>query len=93
MLVEAGEAFGTIDGVPAPAPYAGRIRGIIKQGRAVGVGAPLADIAPASGAQVAGITPRNRLIARGVAFAVEMQAEGLTGFSWDAIQEGGGFPA
>lgn len=91
-LVEAGEAFGTIDGVPALAPYAGRIRGIIKQGRAVAVGTPLADIAAGSGAQVAGITPRNRLIARGVAFAVEMQAEGLTGFSWDAIQEGGGFP-
>jgi xanthine dehydrogenase accessory factor len=89
-VVEAGEPFGTIDGRPEPAPYAGRIRGIIKQGRAVAVGTPLADISAATGAQVAGMTPRNRLIARGVAFAIEMQAEGWTPFSWDAFQEGGG---
>ncbi|HEY8259735.1 MAG TPA: hypothetical protein VIG55_00865 [Methylosinus sp.] len=92
-VVEAGEAFGSIDGVPALAPYAGRIRGIIKHGRAVAVGTPLADIAASTAAQVAGMTSRNRLIARGVAFAIEMQAEGWAPFSWDAFQEGGsGFP-
>jgi xanthine dehydrogenase accessory factor len=92
-VVEAGEAFGSIDGVPALAPYAGRIRGIIKHGRAVAIGTPLADIAASTAAQVAGMTARNRLVARGVAFAIEMQAEGWAPFSWDAFQEGGGgFP-
>lgn len=89
-VVEAGEAFGAIDGAPVVAPYGGRIRGIIKQGRAVAIGTPIADIAASSGAQVAGMTARNRLIARGVAFAIEMQAEGWTPFSWDAFLEGGG---
>ncbi|OAI31650.1 hypothetical protein A1351_20970 [Methylosinus sp. R-45379] len=89
-IVEAGEAFGEIDGAPVPAPYGGRIRGIIKQGRAVAKGTPLADIAASAGAQVAGMTARNRLIARGVSFAIEMQAEGWTPFSWDAFLEGGG---
>lgn len=89
-IVEAGEAFGEIDGVPVPAPYGGRIRGIIKQGRAVAKGTPLADIAASTGAQVAGMTARNRLIARGVSFAIEMQAEGWAPFSWDAFLEGGG---
>lgn len=89
-IVEAGEAFGSIDGAPVPAPYTGRIRGLIKHGRAVAIGTPIADIAAATGAQVAGITARNRLIARGVSFAIEMQVEGWTPFSWDAFQEGEG---
>jgi xanthine dehydrogenase accessory factor len=88
-IVEAGEAFGAIDGVPALAPHAGRIRGVIKHGRAVAAGTPIAEIAAAAGAQVAGMTARNRLIARGVAFAIEMQVEGWTPFSWDALNEGG----
>lgn len=93
-VVDAGEPFGSIDGVPALAPYAGRIRGVIKHGRAVAAGTPLAEISASTAAQVAGMTPRNRLIARGVAFAIEMQAEGWTPFSWDAFQEGGsGFPS
>lgn len=89
-IVEAGEAFGCIDGVPAPAPYSGRIRGLVKDGRAVAIGTPIADISASTGAQVAGMTRRNRLIARGVAFAIEMHAEGWTPFSWDAFQEGDG---
>lgn len=91
-IVEAGEAFGAIDGAPVAAPHGGRIRGIIKQGRAVAVGAPLADIAASTGAQVAGMTARNRLVARGVAFAIEMQVEGWTPVAWDMFQEGGGGP-
>jgi xanthine dehydrogenase accessory factor len=88
-VVEADEPFGMIDGTPALAPQAGRIRGIIKHGRAVAAGTPLADISASTAAQVAGMTPRNRLIARGVAFAIEMQTEGWTPFSWDALNEGG----
>lgn len=88
-VVEEGEAFGFIDGAPLPAPYAGRIRGLVKDGRAVTVGTPIADIAASTGAQVAGMTSRNRLIARGVAFAVEMQVEGWAPFSWDEFQDGG----
>jgi xanthine dehydrogenase accessory factor len=94
-IVAAGEAFGAIDGRPVAAPYAGRVRGIIKHGRAVAVGAPIAEIAASTAAQVAGMAARNRLIARGVSFAIEMQVEGWAPFSWDAFQEGegGGFPA
>lgn len=89
-VVEAGEAFGFIDGAPVRAPESGRIRGLVKSGRAVAVGTPLADLATSTGAQVAGMTTRNRLIARGVAFAIEMQVEGWAPFSWDAFQEGEG---
>lgn len=89
-VVDAGEAFAFIDGAPVRAPYAGRIRGLVKSGRAVAVGTPIADLAASTGAQVAGMTKRNRLIARGVAFAIEMQVEGWAPFSWDAFQEGDG---
>ncbi|PWB80014.1 MAG: hypothetical protein C3F11_19230 [Methylocystaceae bacterium] len=92
-VVERGEAFGFIDGAPVLAPYSGRIRGLVKGGRAVAIGTPIADIAASTAAQVAGMTTQSRLIARGVAFAIEMQVEGWAPFSWDAFQEGegGGF--
>lgn len=88
-VVAAGEAFGSIDDAPTLAPYAGRIRGLVKDGRAVAIGTPIADIAVSTGAQVAGMTPCSRLIARGVAFAIEMQVEGWAPFSWDEFQDGG----
>jgi xanthine dehydrogenase accessory factor len=89
-VVENGEPVGAINGAPIPAPFGGRIRGLLKHGRAVAAGTPIADIAVSTGAQVAGMTARNRLIARGVAFAIEMQVEGWAPFSWDELLEGGG---
>jgi xanthine dehydrogenase accessory factor len=75
-VVAAGEAFGAIGETLVIAPAAGRIRGAVRKGQAVVKGAMIADLTTTPGARVAGITKRNRLISRGVAFAVEMEAGG-----------------
>ncbi|SFK77482.1 hypothetical protein [Methylocapsa palsarum] len=75
-VVEAGEALGAIGETIVIAPVAGRIRGIVRKGQAVVKGALIAEISATPGARVAGITKRNRLISRGVAFAIEMEAGG-----------------
>jgi xanthine dehydrogenase accessory factor len=75
-VVEAGEALGAIGETLVIAPASGRIRGVVRKGQAVAKGAMIADLATTPGARVAGISKRNRLISRGVAFAVEMEAGG-----------------
>ena len=83
MTIEAGEAVGFVDDTPALAPAGGRLRGLARREEAVTQGAPLADIAFSRSARVAGVSGRNQLISRGVAFAIEMESEGWKPFSFE----------
>ncbi|ARN80039.1 hypothetical protein [Methylocystis bryophila] len=83
MTIEAGEAFGFVDDTPALAPAGGRVRGLARKEAAVAQGEPLADIAFSPSTRVAGVSERNQLISRGVAFAIEMESEGWKPFSFE----------
>jgi len=83
MTIEAGEALGFVDDTPALAPAGGRIRGLARREEAVTQGAPLAEIAFSPSARVAGVSERNQLASRGVAFAIEMESEGWEPFSFE----------
>lgn len=75
-LIETGETLGFVGVDAVRAPVAGRIKGIMRGGRAVVEGVTVAEVALSSKALVAGVSERNQLISRGVAFAVEMEVEG-----------------
>ncbi len=83
VMIEAGETLGFVEDTPALAPAGGRLRGLARREEAVTQGAPLADIAFPASARVAGVSERNQLISRGVAFAIEMESEGWKPFSFE----------
>lgn len=72
-----GAALGFLDDLCITAPTAGRIMGIARREQAVAEGDPIAEIALAPAARVAGISGRSKLIGRGVAFAIELENEGM----------------
>jgi xanthine dehydrogenase accessory factor len=74
--VEEGEALGAVGESVVLAPVSGRIRGLVRRGQAVAAATIIAEIATSSATRVAGVSDRDQLIARGVAFAVEMEVSG-----------------
>jgi xanthine dehydrogenase accessory factor len=80
--VERGAPIGFIGDTPVAAPIAGRILGIARKEQAVAAAAPVVEIAPSPTARVAGVGRRSQLIARGVAFAIEMENEGVRPLSF-----------
>lgn len=74
--IETGERLGFVGDCELRAPITGRIKGLAHRELAVVENAPLAEIVLSSAAPIAGVSARNELIARGVAFAVEMETEG-----------------
>jgi xanthine dehydrogenase accessory factor len=83
MTVEAGEPLGLVEDTPVLAPAGGRLRGVARREAAVTQDAQLAEIAFSRTAQVAGVSERNQLVSRGVAFAIEMESEGWEPFSFE----------
>src|SRR5208282_2334240 len=75
-FVEGGEALGTVGESVVHAPVSGRIRGLVRRGQAVAAASVIAEIATSSATRVAGVSDRDQLISRGVAFAVEMEVSG-----------------
>ncbi|HMK91086.1 MAG TPA: hypothetical protein VK446_15810 [Methylocystis sp.] len=76
--VEEGDLLGHIGETRVVAPIGGRIKGLARREQAVDDGAPVAEIAFACAARVTGVSDRNQMIARSVAFAIEMECEGWT---------------
>jgi xanthine dehydrogenase accessory factor len=74
--VEDGELLGFVGGMPVLAPAAGKVRGLVRPGVDVAAGTAVAEIAPVSHSLRA--VKRNQLIARSVAFAIEMETGGWT---------------
>jgi xanthine dehydrogenase accessory factor len=83
-VVERDEPIDVIGEALVLAPVGGRLRGLARKGRAVVVGTIVADIATSRAASVSGLSQRDRLIARGVGFAVEMELEGWAPVDVDA---------
>jgi xanthine dehydrogenase accessory factor len=75
-VVEAGEILGFVGADAVCAPVSGRIKGVIRREQAVVAGSVVAEVALLKLARVTGVSDRNQLISRGVAFAVEMELEG-----------------
>ena len=75
-FVEGGEALGTVGESVVLAPVSGRIRGLVRRGQAVAAASVIAEIATSNATRVAGVSDRDQLISRGVAFAVEMEVSG-----------------
>ncbi len=83
--VEEGDIIGWIGTTSISAPRAGRLRGIARDGIAVPKGAELGEIVPMLGVECVGITKRDRLIARSVAFVIEMEREGWAPISLENL--------
>jgi xanthine dehydrogenase accessory factor len=83
--VEDGAIIGWIGTTSISTPRGGRLRGIARDGAAVPKGAEIAEIVPASGVECVGITKRDRLIARSVAFVIEMEREGWAPISLENL--------
>ena len=81
--IEVGAPLGCILETPIFAPVSGRIQGIARKEQAVLRGAPIVEIALSRKARVAGISDKNQLVSRGVAFALEMETEGWEPFSFE----------
>jgi len=75
-FVETGETLGSIGETAVRAVASGRIRGLVRKGQAVAAGSAIAEIVTSNSTRVAGVSHRNQLISRGVAFAVEMEVGG-----------------
>jgi xanthine dehydrogenase accessory factor len=72
--VTAGELLGFVGSMPVLAPVAGKIRGLVRPGVDVAAGAAVAEIAPVPHSLRA--IKRYQLVARAVAFAIEMEIGG-----------------
>jgi xanthine dehydrogenase accessory factor len=82
--VEAGELLGFVGGMPVLAPVGGKIRGLVRPGIDVAAGAAVAEIAAVSHSLRA--VRRNQLIARSVAFAIEMEVGGWTPVPFEGMR-------
>lgn len=82
--VEAGALLGFIGDMPVPAPVAGKLRGLVRPGVDVAAGATIAEIAAVPHCLRA--VKRNQLVARSVAFAIEMEIGGWTPVPFEGMR-------
>jgi xanthine dehydrogenase accessory factor len=82
-VVASGEILGSVAGEFVRAPISGRIGGLARHGIAVTRGAELVEIVGSNARPVVGVTRRNHLISRGVAFAIEMECSGWEPVSFE----------
>jgi len=72
-VVAKGDLIGIIDAIPVAAPRSGRLRGLQRSPRSVRSGEVVAEIANGTSAPVSGIHRADRIIARAVEFAIELE--------------------
>ncbi|WP_034997345.1 hypothetical protein [Beijerinckia mobilis] len=83
--VEEGEIVGWIGTTPIQAPASGKLRGLARDASAVSKDAELAEVATSTQAETAGMTKRDRLIARSVAFVIEIERSGFQPISLENL--------
>jgi xanthine dehydrogenase accessory factor len=83
--VEDGQVLGFLGTAAVVANANGRLRGLTRDGGAVGKGAAIAEIATSSAAECVGISKRDRLIARSVGFVIEIERSGVTPISLESF--------
>jgi len=82
--VAPGDILGFIAARAIEAPVVGRLRGLARDGATLERDAPVAEIAAAK-AEVTGICLRDRLVARSVAFVIEVERGGWAPISLEAL--------
>ncbi|HEY5226602.1 MAG TPA: hypothetical protein VIJ06_07415 [Methylovirgula sp.] len=83
--VDPGDILGFVGATSVVAPMAGRLRGLARDGAPLDKGDSVAEIAASLSADVVGICKRDRLIARSVAFVIEMERAGWTPISLESL--------
>lgn len=83
--VNPGDVLGFIGATTVEAPVGGRLRGLARDGAALAHGAPVAEIAASTSAEVVGMCKRDRLIARSVGFVIEMERAGWAPISLESL--------
>ncbi|QXX74401.1 hypothetical protein [Methylovirgula sp. HY1] len=83
--VSPGDVLGFIGSTAVKAPVGGRLRGLARDGASLTKGAAVAEIAASPSAEVVGICKRDRLIARSVAFVIEMERSGWAPISLENL--------
>lgn len=84
--VEEGQILGFIGTAAVIASRSGRLRGLMRDGSAIAKGAAIAEIVPSSAkAEFVGMTQRHKVIARSVAFVIEMERAGYTPISLENL--------
>ncbi len=83
--VNPGDVLGCVGATAIEATAAGRLRGLARDGAALAKGAAVADIAASPSAEVVGICQRDRLIARSIAFVIEMERSGWAPISLESL--------
>lgn len=81
--VQPGATLGFVDDTPVPAPIGGRLLGLARGDQAVVEGAPVAEIAEAFATRISGVGFADKLVARGVSFAIETELAGIEPFSFE----------
>lgn len=81
--VPAGTVLGYVGSAPVAAAITGRVRGLARSDRVVEAGATVAEIAADADAPVDRIDRRHKLVARALAFTLEMELEGQAMNVWN----------
>jgi xanthine dehydrogenase accessory factor len=72
-VIAADELLGVVEDMPVVAKREGRVRGLQRSPRSVRVGDTLAELAPEGAGQVSGVDRLNQLVARSVAFTIDIE--------------------
>lgn len=83
--VNPGDLLGFAGTRALEAPVAGRLRGLARDGAVLESGDAAADIATSPRAEVVGMCKRDRLVARSVAFVIEMERGGWEPVSLESL--------
>ncbi len=83
--VAPGDVLGFIATRAIEAPIAGRLRGLARDGAILEKDVAVAEIATSPNAEVAGISKRDRLVARSVAFVIEVERGGWEPISLESL--------
>ena len=83
--VAKGDVLGRVGSAEIVAPASGRIRGLARDGAAVARGAEIAEVVSGPSAEFVGVTRRDKLIARSVAFVIEMERAGYAPISLESF--------
>jgi xanthine dehydrogenase accessory factor len=83
--VEEGQVLGFLGTTAVVATVTGRLRGLARDGGAIGKGIPIAEIATGREPECVGISKRDRLVSRSVAFVIEIERSGVTPISLESF--------
>jgi len=81
--VRTGEMIGLVGTALVVAPCGGRLRGLLRNGRPAEAGQAVAELVADEKAPVSGIDRIDQIIARAVAFTIELEQDGRSAGPWD----------